>query len=472
LNRNIHYLFGAALGTLAYALLLQLVPDPDIALIVGVSSFIIYLWLTEPVSMQVSSLFPILLFPVFGVLTLPETTSSYAHPVIFLLLGGFILAKGLEKWNIHKRVALILLSKFGGSLYGIIASMMIATALISMCISNTATTMMMLPIGLSIMEIVKTKMRGGKVYSTVMLVSIAYAANVGGEGTIIGSPPNVILVGMIEEQYGFTISFFEWMLFAIPLVVLLLTFGFFLLTRFLPSNTTVTTDVKTFVFSELKSLGPVKGGELRVILILGLAMLLWVFKSPVNELLGKNYLSDATAGLFCGILMLIIPVEKRSAARLLTWQEAQRISWGILLFFGGALTLAKGLKSNGAIDWVSSGLTALPEGLSSFMIIGLSVTVMIILTEFMGGTALSSVFVPVLFGVSEVLNIPVLEICLPVVFASNCSFMLPMATAPNAIVFSTGQLRIKDMAVPGLLMNLVGIAIIWLIGLPLIKVIF
>jgi len=412
------------------------------------------------------------LFPIFGVLTLAETTRSYAHPVIFLLLGGFILAKGLEKWDIHKRIASVLLNKFGGSLYGIIASMMIATALISMCISNTATTMMMLPIGLSIIDIVKEKMGGGKSYSTIMLIAIAYAANVGGEGTIIGSPPNVILVGMVEEQYGFTITFFQWMLFGLPLVAILLTFGFFLLTRFLPDNSKSNTEIKQYVSSELQSLGPIKGGELRVVLILGLAMLLWVGKSPINELLERAFLSDATTGLFCGILMLIIPIGKNQTEPLLTWKEAQQISWGILLFFGGALTIAKGLNVNGAIEWISSGLTNLPDGLSSFVIIGLSVAVMIFLTEFMGGTALSSVFVPVLFGVAEVLNIPVLEICLPVVFASNCSFMLPMATAPNAIVFSTGQLKIKDMALPGLVMNIVGIAIIWLIGLQLIKLIF
>jgi len=468
-----HFLIGTLLGLITYYFTSSMEIDILICRTIGFAVFIVYLWLTEPISMQVSALLPIILIPALNLLPLKEATSSYAHPVIFLFLGGFIMAKGLEKWLIHKRIALWILSRFGDNPNKIIAAMMITTTLISMIISNTATTIMVLPIAISIIAIIRQEGIEHKSFPIAMLIAIAYAANVGGEGTIIGSPPNVILVGILKEQLNITINFLDWMLVGIPLVIILLIPAYLIITKVFYKLPSIKTEaIKSHFIEEYKIMGPLSLAEKRTVLILALTILLWIFKNNINNLISYGLFTDTGIAILCGFLMINIPSGMKKGEALLSWEEAQKIPWGILIFFGAALSLAKVLSQTGTINYVSTNLLSFPEGFTSFWIIGICIATMLFLTELMGGTALSSIFVPILIGLAASFGVPVLELCFTVVFASNCSFMLPMATPPNTIVFSTGHLKVNHMAIPGLIMNIIGIAVIWSLGPYLINLVF
>lgn len=441
--------------------------------VIALGNLMVFLWLTEAVPMPVTALLPIVLFPVLGVMSVKEATAPFASSVIFLFLGGFILALAIEKWQLHKRIALLILYKLGADNKSIIAGMMISTALISMWISNTATTVIMLPIGLSLIETLsKSTGTTSRKMALGVLLSIAYSANMGGIGTLIGTPPNVILAGFYKSIYNQEIDFLQWMMVGIPIVIITLVPIYFIITtlfcRGLESDTSAT---KLLVEQELKGMGKMGKAEKRVFAVFALTVFLWIAKSWINSLVGSSILSNSSIAVISSILLFVVPVSQDKSDFILKWEDTKQLSWGILLFFGGALSLANGLKITGIIDFVGEQVKDMSD-VDPFILVGVCVAGMLFLTEFMGSTALTTVFVPVIFGLAEGMDIPVLDLAVPVIIATSGAFMFPMATPPNAIVFSSGYIKVKDMARVGFLMNLLCVLIVWLIGTQLTKYFF
>ena len=414
-------------------------------------------WVSEAVPIAVTSLLPIVLFPALGLMDVGEAASSYGSHYVFLFLGGFLIAISLEKWNLHERLALGVLLRAGNSRRRLVGGFMVATALLSMWISNTATALMMLPIALSVISQVPGPK--GDRFPLALLLGTAYAANIGGFTTLVGTPPNVAMAGIYFDQTGKEVPFFAWMLFAFPMGVVLLLAVHWMLTRWLtpvakgPIGTS-----GTWFREELARLGSVTMAERRVGWVFGLTAMLWMIRRPLNEGLGLN-LDDTGIAMAGGLALFLIRSDRRGGAPLLEWKDTQRLPWDILLLFGGGLTLARALGNAGLIEALADGLAG--SGTWPWWAVAAALTAMgLLLTEVMSNLALTVVFVPVVIGLAERLGLPPLLFAVPLTLASSCAFMLPMATPPNAIVFGSGRVRIRDMARVGLWLNGLAIALI------------
>ncbi|NJM94695.1 MAG: DASS family sodium-coupled anion symporter [Cytophagales bacterium] len=443
--------------------------------VLALCNLMLVLWLTEALPLAVTALLPIIILPMSGVMTVQEAANPYASSIIYLFMGGFMLACAIEKWGLHRRVALLILKRIGLSYSGIVAALMISTALISMWISNTATAVIMLPIAVSLIQVVSgTELPQGKTRNNLAiscLLAVAYAANMGGVGTLIGTPPNMILAGLYKNMYGADIDFLKWMLVGVPVLILTLVPAFFLLTRvFFPFRLEVPDTAQAYVDSELAQLGKLSRGERHTLWVFGLAVLLWIFGSWINRWAGYSLLSDPAVALIASILLFVVPGHAPNKP-LLTWSDTQQIPWGILLFFGGALSLANGLETSGFIEFVGHSVQGF-TGISPFWLVGLCVIGMLFITEFMGSTPLATVFVPLLFGLADGFGMEKLSLAVPVIIATSGAFMFPMATPPNAIVFASGYVRVQDMARVGLVMNLVCSLVVWLVAYGLVTWLF
>jgi solute carrier family 13 (sodium-dependent dicarboxylate transporter), member 2/3/5 len=434
------------------------------------------LWITEALPLPVTSLLPILFFPLAGVSTVFETTSAYANEVIFLFMGGFILALGMEKWGLHRRIALRVLSLAGTRPTTLVAGFMAASAFLSMWINNTSTTVMMLPIALSILRLVEKRVRdeegdGGAAkwqgFGVALMLAVAYAASIGSVSTLIGTPPNLLLRGFVQRTYGIELGFGTWMLACLPLSLLLLGITWFLLTRLMIKDRTVEVPGgKQLVAHELASLGPMGRGEKLVLVVFVGTALCWVLREPATVWLSPwapflSRLTDPGIAMAAGLLLFALPVDPRQGRFVMDWETAERLPWGVLLLFGGGLTLAGAIQRNGVDAWLGNKLAllgALPLWALALMV----VTAVVFLTELTSNTAVTATFLPVLGGVATALEQPPLVLLLPAAVAASCAFMMPVATPPNAIVFASGYVTIHQMARIGFWLNLVSVALITL----------
>jgi sodium-dependent dicarboxylate transporter 2/3/5 len=462
-------------GPIVFLALLWLGPaelDPPARRTLAVSAWMVIWWITECVPIIATSLLPLALFPLLGIATTRDTAAPYANELVFLFLAGFLLAAALEHWESHVRIAYRLVLAVGLSGHRVVLGIMLATGCISMWISNTATAAMMYPIALAIGALFPADQGGGNTRTSLML-GVAYAASIGGMATVIGTPPNLVVAGAIKELTGTGISFVQFMALGLPITLLLLPLCWILLVFVaFPGQPRLATDAGDLLRSKLARLGPIRGGEARVLLIFGLTALGWVVRER-KEMGGITLpglvdlfprLSDTAIGILGAVLLFLVPARDREGRprSLLTWAEARRIPWDVLLFFGGGLTMAQALETHGLTIWMSSGLDRL-QGLPPWVILlGLATTVLI-LSELASNLAVATMVMPIAAAMGHTVGQPPIILMMVAGFAASTGFALPIATPPNTIVFGSGMVTTRQMARAGILLDVVAVLVIVLV---------
>ena len=419
-------------------------------------------WVTEAVPIAVTALLPIVLFPLTGALDISTTTASYGHKYIFLYIGGFILAIAIEKWNLHKRMALHIIRLIGTNVKNIILGFMVATAFLSMWISNTATSVMMLPIGMSIVTQLKdnpsTIMDENKLFGKALMLSIAYSASIGGVATLIGTPPNLVFAGYIQEVYNIDISFFQWLKFGLPISVILLIISWFYITHVafkfkqkeFPGG-------KAEIQRLIAELGPMKREEKTVLTVFIITAVCWITRSFVLEQFLPG-IDDTIIAMIAGISLFTISASKKGK-RIINWKEAVKMPWGIILLFGGGMALASGFQVTGLAEWFGVQMTLL-EALPLILLVLIIIFSVNFITELTSNLATTAMLLPILAPIALKLDLNPYMLLVATTVAASCAFMLPVATPPNAVVFGSGYLRIPDMVRTGIWMNLISILIL------------
>ncbi len=436
---------------------------------VGMAAMMAVWWSTEAIPIPATSLLPVLLIPLLGIDSLAKATAPYANPTIFLFLGGFLLGLAMQRWNLHKRIALATLLAVGNQPSRQIAGFMIATAFISMWVSNTATSIMMLPIGLSVIGLLTegSAREQSERFATALLLGIAYAASVGGIATLIGTPPNALLAAFLREKHDVHIGFGQWMLLGVPVTAGMLLFTWWWLTRggFRLSGG----DSRSMLQQEMAALGPMSRQEKLVALIFTLAALAWIFQPLLAEPLPG--LNDTSIAIGAALLLFLIPANVQERTFLLDWQTANKLPWGVLLLFGGGLSLAGVIGASGLAEWIAQSLGGL-DMLPLILMIGLVALVITFLTEITSNTATAAAFLPLLGALAVAQGLPPQMLAIPAAIAASCAFMMPVATPPNAIVFGTGEMRIQSMIKAGFALNLFGVFFVTLLCYGLIGLIW
>ncbi len=430
-------------------------------------------WITEALPIAVTALLPIILFPLSRGLNLEETTASYGHKYVFLYIGGFVLAIAIEKWNLHKRIALNIIKIVGTNVVYIILGFMIATAFLSMWISNTATAVMILPIGMAIVSQLKDNPRTiedeNLIFGKALMLSIAYSASIGGMATLIGTPPNLVLAGVVKSTYGIEITFSQWFKFGFPISILLLFLCWIYLTK-------IAFKFKQKAFpggskeikSQLKALGKISFEEKIVLVVFICTAFAWISRS----FLIKQFvpaIDDTIIAIFAGSLLFLLPSSKNKR-RLLDWEDTIKLPWGIILLFGGGMALALGFESSGLAVWIGQQMTSLST-MPLILILLILIASVNFLTEITSNLATTAMLLPVLVSLASAIGVHPYLLLLGATVAASCAFMLPVATPPNAVVFGSGYLKMEDMVKKGFWMNIISIILLTLIiyfVLPLI----
>ncbi|WP_046757159.1 SLC13 family permease [Kordia jejudonensis] len=447
--------------------------SPEADKVIGVALWMILWWITETVSISITALIPLTFYPLLGIMPIKEVAVNYGHPIIFLFFGGFVLALALEKVNLHRRVALGIIKLTGTSPNKIILGFMLATAFLSMWISNTATTVVMLPIAYSVIELLIHDEDGftkkDRNFALSIMLGIAYAANVGGIATLIGTPPNIVLAGFMESEYGYSISFVKWMIVGVPFAIIMLFFIYYILTKVMyPNHLASFEQSKEIIDREMEKLGKISTSEIIVMVIFIAAILAWIGKNYLNSLFPNLALSDTTISLVAAFACF---TATHKNTNILAWEDTKRLPWGILLLFGGGLALASSLSNVGIIDLIGTTVSD-NTTLSILIICSILIAVMLFMTELMSNVALIAIFAPMVAGVAIGLQIDLLHILIPVTMASSCAFMLPMSTPPNAIVFASGHVKVAQMARAGFLLNIISIVLLVLFFQFIIPLVF
>jgi len=464
----------------------------------GVMAWMGMWWLTEAVDISVTALLPIAVFPVAGIAGIGATTAPYADPVIFLFMGGFLLALSMQRWGLDQRIALITLRLVGTKPANMVAGFMLATAAISAFVSNTATAAMMLPIALSVIDLVlrQTTGRGltgsgtlpeaaGRNFALCLLLGIAYAASIGGIATIIGTPPNVFLVGFIrntiDPQYRREISFVRWLAVGVPLTAVFLPVVWLLLTRVLyPIRITSIEGGRDLVETKYRALGPASPGEWITVIVFTLTALAWIFRPIIDRGIVDHIdpatgttiyvvppllpgITDTVIVMIAAMLLFVIPVRPSRLEFTLNWATARKLPWGILILFGGGLSLAGAVQANGVAEFIGSQTAAFGD-VPDLVVVLAVVTIVIFLTELTSNTATTATFVPILAGLAPALGLHPYLLIVPAAIAASCAFMMPVATPPNAIVFGSGYVTIPQMCKAGFWLNMIGIALVTMLG--------
>jgi len=465
---------GLVLGPLLFALVMLFFNPENLNLdaksILASTIWIAVWWITECVPISVTALLPIVLFPLTGGLDIKSTTASYGHNLVFLFVGGFIIALAIEKWNLHKRVALNIIKFTGTKKSRIILGFMIATAILSMFISNTATTIMILPVGLAIISKVSESNNSSENinFGKSLMIAIAYSASIGGMATLIGTPPNMIFAGVVKESYGIEIGMLEWSKFGLPVSLFLLIICWIYLTRiafsFADKNQA---SGKQEINSQLKKLGKFSNEELKVSVIFGLTAFGWIFRKQLVKII--PFLDDTIIAISFAIVLFIIPDKKNKP--LLNWEDTVKLPWGILLLFGGGMAIASAFGKSGLALWIANLLSTM-NGVPLFILILIIVASINLLTELTSNMATTAMLLPVLITMALAISVHPYFLLVSATLAASCAFMLPVATPPNAIVFGSGLLKIEDMFKKGIWMNLFSIIIISLIVYYILPYVF
>ena len=430
-------------------------------------------WITEAIPIAATALVPLVLFPLLGILPIQATASPYANPVIFLFLGGFLIAAALESCGLHRRIALTILRTVGTTPVNLVGGFMIATALLSMWVSNTATVVMMLPTALSVLHVADREMpeQDARHFAKALLLGLAYAANIGGIATLIGTPPNALLAGFMLETYGISIGFGEWMLVGVPLVLVALPFTWILLVRLLfPLGEARFARGRAVIDKEMTELGPTSRAEWIVGTVTTLVAISWIFRPLLARIVPG--LSDAGIAIAGALILFAIPVSVRPWIRALDWESAERLPWGVLVLFGGGLSLATAISSSGVAEWIGHAIAGW-EAVPLVAMIVIVTTVIVFLTELTSNTATAAAFLPIVASIAVGLGEAPLALAIPAAIAASCAFMMPVATPPNAIVYGSGRLVIGEMVRAGIWLNVFMIVvvtlIVWFVALPLLN---
>ena len=470
--------FGLILGPLMFFIILLFfhpsgLNDQSNA-VLAATVWIAIWWIFEALPIAVTALLPIVLFPIAGGMDLAQTTASYGHKLIFLIMGGFIIAIAIEKWNLHKRIALKIIYFIGTDVRKIILGFMVATAFLSMWISNTATAVMMLPIGVVIIKQLKdnpnTDENENNIFGKALMLAIAYSASIGGIATLIGTPPNLVMAGIVSQVYGYEISFLEWIVFGLPVSMLLLAICWVYLTRYaFTFKQDKFPDGREEILKLKNELGVISYEQKIVGLVFISVGFCWITRS---FLLQKIFpaLDDAIIAIIFAMILFIINAKSKKD-KILEWKEAVKMPWGILLLFGGGMSLAKAFDVSGLAIWIGNQITAFGN-FDLFLFLILLVTAINFLTEVTSNVATTAMLLPVIAPIALELDIHPFIMMTAAAVAASCAFMLPVATPPNAIVFGSGYLRIPDMVKKGFLLNIISILIIVLMVYYLLPVVW
>ncbi|USN98171.1 MAG: DASS family sodium-coupled anion symporter [Phycisphaeraceae bacterium] len=450
----------------------------------GVGVLMAIYWITEAIPLSVTALFPVTLLPLFGAASVGEAAAPYARDLIFLFFGGFMLGLGIERWGLHRRIALLIVRLIGTSPIRIVGGFMLATAALSAWVSNTATAVLMLPIATSVITLItehaakhaeSSKTDGvpplGRNFAVALLLGVAYAASIGGIATLIGTPPNLILAGIAEETLGVEISMTRWMLVATPMVVVFLPIAWLVLTRFVfPIRVKTIPGARRLIDEQVRSLGPMSRGEKLVAIVFACTAAAWIFRPQLVGLgntLGITPLAglrDSSVALIAAVAMFVIPVDIRKREFVMDWDTVtRRTPWGVLLLFGGGLSLASAITSTGLDAYIGGHMHAL-AGLPTWLLVAVLVTAVNFLTELTSNTALTTAILPILVATAPALGVEPLALLVPATMAASFAFMLPVATPPNAIVFGSGKIAGGDMIRAGLALNLIGVVLATIVG--------
>jgi len=450
--------------------------------VAGVGVLMATLWVTEALPIAATALVPIALFPLLtgGAVTVKSATAPYAHDLIFLFMGGFLLALSMQKWGLHRRIALHTILLFGTRPVTLVGGFMVASAFLSMWVSNTATVVMMLPIAMSVVELVRRELHrvddpdapvSGEPFNFAicLMLGTAYASSIGGVGTLIGTPPNALLAAFLEEEYDVEISFVRWMSIGLPLVMVFLPIAWFVLTKVVfPVRIRRIPGGRQLIRRELESQGPMSRGELAVLIIFSLAAAMWIMRPLLMrlELPGGARplagLSDSGIAVGAAILLFAFPIYPKRGVFLLNWQHAGKLPWGILILFGGGLSLASTVQATGVAAFIGRGVSDF-GGLSTPVIVLLVTAMIVFLTELTSNTATTATFLPILGAVAVGFGVSPLLFIVPMTIGASCAFMMPVATPPNAIVFGSGEISIPQMCKAGLWLNMIGITLVMLL---------
>lgn len=471
-NKFIYLLFGPAVFGV-----MELIGPPETMnneafQVLCVTAWVAVWWITEAIPIAVTAMLPIVLFPLTGALDLSSTTASFGHKYIFLYLGGFLLAIAIEKWNLHKRIALNIINLIGSNINTIILGFMIATGFMSMWISNTATSVMMLPIGMAVVSQFKKGDDGetsdASFIGKALMLAIAYSASIGGFATLIGTPPNLVLAGVLESTYGVKITFMQWMKFGLPISAILLVICWIYLTRFAYKF-----EQKEFpggraeIKAMLSKLGKTSSEEKIVLIVFATTAVLWMTRSLIEKVIPA--VDDTIIAMVAGTSLFIIPAKNNT--RIIDWKECGDLPWGIILLFGGGMALAQGFSDTGLAQWIALQMTQM-QGLSLLLLILVLVASVNFLTEITSNLATTAMLLPVLAPMAMAFDLHPYMIMVSVTIAASCAFMLPVATPPNAVVFGSGYLRIPDMMRAGIWMNLISIVLVTLFTYLLLPVLW
>jgi len=473
--KKVGFILGPLLCVIFYNLPFEIIND-NADKVIAIALWMISWWITEAVSISVTALIPLTIFPLLGIMEMKTVSANYGHPIVFLFFGGFVMALALEKVGLHKRIALNIIKLTGTSPNRVILGFMIATAFLSMWISNTATTVVMLPIALSVIDLISQDSDGftkeDKNFALSIMLGIAFSANAGGIATIIGTPPNTVMVGFMEQEYGVQISFFKWMMMGVPFSCLMIGIIYFILVKIVyPNRLSALSNSKDIIGEELQKLGSIKATEMRVILVFVVTIIAWVFKNFINAYFPFIQLSDAGISMLAALALFSVPFNFSKGEFSLIWQDTQKLPWGILILFGGGLSLASGLSSAGVIEFIGE-LVSSNETFSAITVCSILIFVMLFMTELMSNVALVAIFSPVVAGIALGLDYEILYMLIPIAMASSCAFMLPMATPPNAIVFASGHIKVHEMVRAGIYLNFIAVFILILFAALIIPLVF
>lgn len=464
---------GLIVGPVAAGLMLLLGPPEGLnpaawgtaALMVLMATW----WATEAIPIPATSLLPLVVLPLIEAGTPRQVGADYAHYIVLLLLGGFIIAMGIERWDLHKRIALNVIARVGAAPKSLIFGFMLATAMLSMWISNSATTLMMMPIALSAAHALGDK--SGK-FAAALLLGICYAASIGGVATPIGTPTNLIAINWLQVEMGASIGFPQWMAFGIPAAAVMIPIAWWAVTRGLPHLEGGRAVVER-VREQIRSLGRMTQPEFRAALVFGVVALLWVSRLWTVDLIDAAGWSvpkgfngaevDMMIAIAGGVMMFIVPAGGGTKRALLSWEEAERLPWGVLVLFGGGIALGNAVSRTGLSEWLGNHLSVM-SSFPPILFIAVVVVLVIFLTELTSNVATMTTLAPILGALAVAVGMAPESLLGPAAVAASCAFMLPVATAPNAIVYSTGQVPIQTMMRKGLKINLIGIAVITAIG--------
>ncbi|WP_070888278.1 SLC13/DASS family transporter [Pseudomonas sp. D2-3] len=428
-------------------------------------------WATEAIPIPATALLPIPMIPLLGIGTIQQATSPYANPTIFLFLGGFLLGLGMQRWNLHKRMALRTLIAVGNQPARQVGGFMLATALVAMWVSNTATAIMMLPIGLSVISMLTQRgdEREHERFATALLLGIAYAASIGGIATLIGTPPNALLAAYLRENHDVHIGFGQWMLIGVPVSSCMLVFTWWWLTR--GGFELEGGDSRAMLRQELAELGNWSAGEKRVALVFGCTAMAWVTQPLLSQYV--TALDDTLIAMIGAMALFLIPAQREGSTRvlLMDWNTANKVPWGILILFGGGLSLAGTITTTGLAGWIGEGLQGIGS-LPLVLIIGVVVLTINMLTEITSNTATAAAFLPLVGALAVSQGLAPELLAIPAAIIASCAFMMPVATPPNALVFGTGLMRIQSMIKAGFVINLYSVVLVTLLCYLLIGIIW